>query len=52
MGRDAPTEEKGSKMIANNVYSLFAIQSEEYKKAMIITGQNTTEILFKYSNTQ
>ena len=34
--------------IANNVYTLFAIQSEEYKKAILITGQNTTEILFKY----
>ena len=51
MGRDAPTEEKRKQDdgdIANNVYTLFAIQSEEYKKAMVITGQNTTEILFKY----
>ena len=38
MGRDAPTEEKkeaSSCDIANNIYSLFAIQSEEYKKAYV-----------------
>ena len=29
-------------------YSLFAIQNEEYKKALVIIGQNTTEIFFKY----
>ena len=34
--------------IANNVYTLFAIQSEEYKKAMVITGQNTTQIHILY----
>ena len=51
MGRDALTEEKKEARwcdIATNVYTLFAIQNEEYKKAMVITGQNTTEILFKY----
>ena len=47
MGRDAPTEEKRKQDDAN-VYTLFAIQNEEYKKAPVITGQNTTEILFKY----
>ena len=49
MGRDVPTEEKRMQDDAtNNVYTLFAIQNEEYKKALVITGQNTTEILFKY----
>ena len=58
MGRDAPTEEKRKQDDATlqimsihtyiHVYTIFAIQNEEYKKALVITGQNTTEILFKY----
>ena len=50
MGGDALTKEKGSKMMRHckYVYTLFAIPSEEYKKTLVITGQNTTEILFKY----
>ena len=50
MGRDAPTEEKRRQddTTLKIMSTLFALQSEENKKAMVITGQNTTEILFKY----
>ena len=50
MGRDTPTEEKRKEDDATLqiMSTLFAIQNEEYKKALVITGQNTTEILFKY----
>ena len=51
MGCDAPpTEEKRKQDDATLqiMSTLFALQSEEYKKALVITGQNTTEILFNH----
>ena len=51
MGRDAPTEEKRKQddatlQIMSIHYSLY--KTRNIKKALVITGQNTTEILFKY----
>ena len=51
MGRDAPTEEKRKQddatlQIMSIHYSLY--KTRNINKALVITGQNTTEILFKY----